>query len=51
MNLMIPLIGDSTISLITMINRTLIQDIVKKDLGDIENLGTLLSHFSEFYHT
>ena len=38
---MIPLIGDSTISPLTMINGTLIQDIEKKDIGDIKNLGTL----------
>ena len=39
--LTIPLIGDSTISPLTMINGTLIQDIEKKDIGDIKNLGTL----------
>ena len=38
---MIPLIRDSTISPLTMINGTLIQDIEKKDIGDIKNLGTL----------
>ena len=34
-------IGDSTISPLTMINGTLIQDIVKKDIGDIKHLGKL----------
>ena len=49
--LMIPSIGNSTRSPLTMITGTLIEGIVKKDIGDIENLGTLFSHFSEFYHT
>ena len=33
-----------------MINGNLIQDIVAKDLGDIEKLGKLFSRFSDFYH-
>ena len=49
--LVIPSTGHSTIYPLTMINGTLIKDIVKKDVGDIENLGTLFSHFSNFYHT
>ena len=34
------------ISLLTIINGNLIKDIVKKDIGDTDNLGTLFSHFS-----
>lgn len=49
--LVIPSTGHSTIYPLTMINGTLIKDIVKKDAGDIENLGTLFSYFSNFYHT
>ena len=44
--LMIPSIGDSATSSLTMIKGSLIQDIVKKDIGDIENLGTLFSVIS-----
>lgn len=52
---MIPSTSDCTISLLTIINGTLIQYIAKKDIADIENLGTLFSvkntAFNDICHT
>ena len=45
-----PSIDHSTLSLLTMINENLMQGIMKKDIVDIENLGRLFSHFSDFYY-